>query len=220
MELKWCCQFCFRSALVPGLAAELDCGQNIPSNEADEAQADDAVPAVPVVPAVPAVPVVPALPAPADWCPNPETLAFVLREDNRENPIDFVWVDAVSTDQLVTVYWFGAVDLKDYLLQSSAKVTFYKHWNTRDMVQLELNLGLRYANKSKKGGEQRKEPSKRLMAKYWSTDTYSMSSGVFVPVLVPSPRAASVWKCDATIVLKQPFLRETLLPALQKLREL
>jgi hypothetical protein len=88
------------------------------------------------------------------------------------------------------------------------------------MVQLEINLGLRYANKTKKRGQQRKEPTKELMAEYWSNDTYSVSSGVFVPVLVPSPPAASIWKCDATVTLKQPFLRETLLPALEQLRKL
>jgi hypothetical protein len=204
--------------LSPSCSGSEDAGA--PHDSAEEDETNDAVPAGSAVPADPAVPVVPALPAPEDWCPNPETLAFVLRDDNRENPIDLVWVEQLSSDRLVTVYWFGTVDLKCSLLRSTTKVTFHKHWNTRDMVQLEINLGLRYANKTKKRGQQRKEPTKELMAKYWSNDTYSVSSGVFVPVLVPSPPAASIWKCDATVTLKQPFLRETLLPALEQLRKL
>ena len=161
---------------------------------------------------------VPALEAPKDWCPSPESLAFVQREDDRENAIDLVWVDSLSeSGDNVTLYWFGAIDLTDRLLLESPRIKFSKHWNTSDMVKLEIDLGLRTEAGTKK--RRPVPPPKALVATYWSKDTYSTASGVFVPVLVPSPAPHKIWQCDATVTLHSEFLRGTLLPALRQLRD-
>lgn len=153
--------------------------------------------------------------APTNWCPDAGTLAFVQCVSNQENPISLVWVESIS-DGIVTVYWFGDVDLSDKHLNTARKITFQKHWKTKDTVLLEIALGLRNKNRSKK--KKRAEPSKDLVAEHWSNDTYETKAGVFVPILVPSPPSDRVWKCDATVTLHDDFLRNKLLPALQKLR--
>ena len=156
--------------------------------------------------------------APKDWCPSPESLAFVQREDDRENAIDIVWVDSLSeSGDNVTLYWFGAIDLTDRLLLEAPRIKFSKHWNTSDMVKLEIDLGLRTEAGTKK--RRPVPPPKALVATYWSKYTYSTASVVFVPVLVPSPAPHKIWQCDATVTLHSEFLRGTLLPALRQLRD-
>lgn len=161
------------------------------------------------------------LPPPADYCPPEGQLTFVqLEDDTREFPISLALAELKRGDEM-QLRWFADVNLTTLVLEKGKNVTFSKYWDLKDkksIQDMEIDMGIRNKNKTKKKGPA--VVSKEKVEHYWSKQTYSVRSSVFVPVHVPlSSTLDKLWECDAKVVLPGPFLRDTLLPALKRLTD-